>query len=565
MYQEYIEPIYDTRWKYFMRSARCFTTEQERLDQAVLDLHLDRLGWGMLLRVGFAKAIFDRKFYKLDPDHYANAAKEINGDIWAPAPYIYQYFGSSFTEKNSSYATNNEGYLNLTQVCAELKIPLTYDAETGIVAVTPRPVSPILRGQDDLFLARMAEAFEEPMMPEPQYNNSEQSRRVIASAGYPKGKYNWMDKRYTNLYSPALLVTKDTKGRQVIYVSHENAEGHSTQGEILTETVILRSYDQGETWERVGAVDNMRWAMLFEVKGKIYLCGNRVHPSHALMIVRIEDHMIRRQILPGELIKLKTDPNEVLVHNGRVYLPTMPRVISADENADLCDPKVWSISNSIEEFLTRDWFFKETGAASLDMFWQLEGNIVKGKNGKIYEICRLEICPNNGYAALMELSADGLHISPEPTCNALVEMPTTVTKFQARYDEATDLYLAMTNLPTLPNPYPSRKSAPPCGHRNILCLAASPDLINWKVIDILLCDRSVMTPLASGRAHGFQYVMWDYDGEDLIYVVREASGYTKNFHDGQYVTMYRLKNYRELVLERYPKVKFWKNPDRKRL
>ena len=86
MYQSYTPPIYGNRWEEFMRSERNVTPESERLDHATVKFYMERLGRGTALRVGFAKAIFDGMFYVLDPDHYDRAAKEVDGEIWAPAP-----------------------------------------------------------------------------------------------------------------------------------------------------------------------------------------------------------------------------------------------------------------------------------------------------------------------------------------------------------------------------------------------------------------------------------------------------------------------------------------------
>ena len=73
-----------------------------------------------------------------------------------------------------------------------------------------------------------------------------------------------------------------------------------------------------------------------------------------------------------------------------------------------------------------------------------------------------------------------------------------------------------------------------------------------------------MNASASARAHGFQYVIWDVDGDDMVFVVREAYGNTKTYHDGGAVTLYRLADYQKLVKERYPQEEFWKNPSRKK-
>ena len=42
---------------------------------------------------------------------------------------------------------------------------------------------------------------------------------------------------------------------------------------------------------------------------------------------------------------------------------------------------------------------------------------------------------------------------------------------------------------------------------------------------------------------------WIFDGDDIIFVVRESMGDSINFHDTNYVTMYRMENYAEIIRE----------------
>lgn len=561
MYKSYLAPTYGTLWEFSMGTERAFTPEEYRLDHALLKVHLERLGGGTLFRVGFSKATFNGKFYKLDSMDYSRCVEEKNGEIWIPLSYACQYFGADLTDEIRQTAANSEGGINLNRVCAELKMTVTYHRESGLVMVAPYPVRALCPEKEPQFVARMSFAFEDPLMPEPMFNNSEQTRKVLAESHFPDGDYDWSQKRYINLYSPSLLITKDEQGRTVYYVAHENSVGVGWK-EVRTETVLLCSYDRGETWEKIAVLDNVRWAYLFEVKGEIYLCGSRVHPDHAVVMAKLYQSVLRVQTF--ENIKTWTNPNAVVEKNGRIYLPTFPQVMSADIQTDLLQEGNWRLSNSLNDVTDKAWFFEETGADTADDFWLLEGNIVAGVDGKLYDILRIESQPNNGYAALLELSEDGKRLTREVNTNGMVELPTSVSKFCVKYDEATGLYLTLCNYPTLPTPIPSLGIHPLAGQRNILCLAASPDLIHWKVLDVLLCDREVMNGAASARAHGFQYVIWDTDGEDLLYVVREAVGYTKNFHDGKFVTLYRLKNYKTFVTERYGKTDFWSNPARKR-
>ena len=88
--------------------------------------------------------------------------------------------------------------------------------------------------------------------------------------------------------------------------------------------------------------------------------------------------------------------------------------------------------------------------------------------------------------------------------------------------------------------------------RNVLCMAVSDDLFTWEVVDILLVDRAMMNNMLSVYAHAFQYVDFDFCGDDIYFIVREATGDTCMYHDGTYVTMYTVSNYVDFINSRLP-------------
>ena len=53
--------------------------------------------------------------------------------------------------------------------------------------------------------------------------------------------------------------------------------------------------------------------------------------------------------------------------------------------------------------------------------------------------------------------------------------------------------------------------------------------------------------------HGFQYVDWLFDGDDLIAVSRTAYdgslGGARNFHDTNFLTFHRLTHFRDLTMK----------------
>ena len=49
---------------------------------------------------------------------------------------------------------------------------------------------------------------------------------------------------------------------------------------------------------------------------------------------------------------------------------------------------------------------------------------------------------------------------------------------------------------------------------------------------------------------GSQYPDWQFDGEDIICLVRTAYDGAHNFHDSNRITFHRIKNFRRLISKR---------------
>ena len=81
--------------------------------------------------------------------------------------------------------------------------------------------------------------------------------------------------------------------------------------------------------------------------------------------------------------------------------------------------------------------------------------------------------------------------------------------------------------------------------RNVMSLTASDDLWNWRMVTTLMRDDTGLQAEDSIALTGFQYVDWQFDADDLIYVVRTAYRGARNFHDSNQIVFRRLKNFRD--------------------
>jgi hypothetical protein len=83
--------------------------------------------------------------------------------------------------------------------------------------------------------------------------------------------------------------------------------------------------------------------------------------------------------------------------------------------------------------------------------------------------------------------------------------------------------------------------------RNTLMLAVSDDLYHWHQLKTLLADDTGLDPEKSRMLTGFQYPDWQFDGEDIIFLVRTAYRGAHTFHDSNRITYHVLKNFRQLL------------------
>ena len=80
-----------------------------------------------------------------------------------------------------------------------------------------------------------------------------------------------------------------------------------------------------------------------------------------------------------------------------------------------------------------------------------------------------------------------------------------------------------------------------------LSLLVSEDLVHWELAGDVLTDPTVMNDYIGATKHGFQYVDFILDGDDMLLAVREAMGDSDCFHNANYLTFYRVDNFRQYL------------------
>ena len=80
--------------------------------------------------------------------------------------------------------------------------------------------------------------------------------------------------------------------------------------------------------------------------------------------------------------------------------------------------------------------------------------------------------------------------------------------------------------------------------RNVLSLSVSENLTDWRVVKTLMTDDTGLSHEDSIRLTGFQYADWQFDGDDIIYLVRTAYRGAVRYHDANRMIYRVLRNYR---------------------
>jgi len=76
---------------------------------------------------------------------------------------------------------------------------------------------------------------------------------------------------------------------------------------------------------------------------------------------------------------------------------------------------------------------------------------------------------------------------------------------------------------------------------------ASVDLRSGSHCLTLLTDESGLPPEVCAQRAGFQYVDWQFDGEDTLYLVRTAYAGAHSYHDANRITFHRLCGFRRRI------------------
>lgn len=349
----------------------------------------------------------------------------------------------------------------------------------------------------------------------------------------------------TYVGSPSLAILPDGD-----YIASHDFFGPKSTEHKSAVTAVFCSTDRGVSWQKISQIQGQFWSTLFAHRGALYILGTDKHHGNA--IIRRSTNGGVTWTSPespttGLLRKgqFHCAPMPVIEHNGRLWRPMELRdppgawgisycagVLSVSVEADLLDASNWTFSNFLPG--KTNWLNGTFGG------W-LEGNFVLTRDGSMLDILRVETPGYPEKAALVRISDDGRTVSFDPATD-FVDFPGGAKKFTIRHDAKMDLYWALATIV----PQEFQTETRPARVRNTLALVASKDLVNWNT-------RCILLHHPDPAKHGFQYVDWQFDGDDIIAACRTAfadeHGGAHNNHDANFLTFHRFKNFRLLTMD----------------
>jgi hypothetical protein len=323
------------------------------------------------------------------------------------------------------------------------------------------------------------------------------------------------------------------------YVAKMDLFGPQSTENTRAVTRLFQSTDKGKTWLHLTDVQGMYWASLFYHRGALYLLGPEKQYGNLIIMRSVDRGRTWKQAILAEG-RYHTAPVPFVVHKGRLWRALEDAdgpggwgsrfralMMSAPVKADLLRRESWTFTNSVPG--DPAWLDGKFGG------W-LEGNAVLTPQGRVVDILRVDH-KTREYGAVVDISSDGKQASFDSRIG-FFPFPGGAKKFTIRYDKQSKRYWSLSNV--VPAQFAGR---PPAATRNTLALIHSSDLRTWTPGPVILQHPDP-------DKHGFQYVDWLIEGNDIVFVCRTAfddeSGGAHNYHDANFLTFHRIPNFRNL-------------------
>jgi hypothetical protein len=367
----------------------------------------------------------------------------------------------------------------------------------------------------------------------------------------------------TGIYlgSPSIVIMDNGDYMASVELQGGAAASKGPNGETVTKIYTSKKADKGGKWTFVTNINGQSYSTLFVHNREVYIIGT--YCASCNMIIRKYNATTKTFSIPTQtsngIIRsgsYHSAPTPVIVAHNRIWKamedtggtnsrwPQKFRAImmSIPTTSNLLNGNNWTATtpkNIDESFL----------GGYMDGW--LEGNAVSGPGSQMYNVLRVYTWSRiDERVALMKISSDGVTASnvadghtTDPTPGDFAYMPGGHKKFTIRYDSSKGRYIALTN--HVPSDQINVNSEITMEQRrNTLAMISSTDLKNWRVDKILLSH-------SDQAYHAFQYIDWQFEGNDIIYIARVAYddglGGANNYHNANFATFNRLANFRNFL------------------
>ncbi len=312
-------------------------------------------------------------------------------------------------------------------------------------------------------------------------------------------------------------------------------------------TLIYRSDDNGQTWYYVSELMPCFWGKMFLHKNELYMLA--VSTEYGDLLIGKSTDKGKTFTTPTVLLRgsssnksagVHKNPQNVVFYKGRIYetlewgtwgtpYKHAAMVMSCDENEDLLIAENWHFTEPLA------YNPKWEGVAVGQAMGTLEGTLCVNPKGELMNVMRYQTTINSvpKYGLVLQYRVNTEDPDAPLTYSHSTKFPANRSKFMMKYDSVSKKYYSVAT---------RILSDSGIDNRNLLSLMVSDDMENWEVLSDLLDYRT-----HNAAKVGFQYVDFEFDGEDIIYLCRTSLNNANNFHDANYSTFHRISNFRNLL------------------
>lgn len=311
-------------------------------------------------------------------------------------------------------------------------------------------------------------------------------------------------------------------------------------------TLIFRSDDNGENWHYVSELMPCFWGKMFVHGGDLYMLSCSTEYGD-LLIGKSTDGgktfsapvaLLRGSNGKAGYEGVHKNPQNLVIYNGRLYNTLewgtwgteyfhAAMVMSCAVDDDLLVPENWSFSEPVK--YDPNW----KGLAKGKTNATIEGTLAVAPDGVLYNIMRYNIVDAvPSYGLVLAYKVNCCEPDAPLEYSHAIRMPCNNSKFTVKRDEVSGKYYSVVTRIDCEE----RKF-----RRNLLSLMSSDDMENWDLVCDLIDKRD-----EDMEKVGFQYCDFEFDGEDIIFLCRTALNGAHSFHDANYSTFHRVKNFRDM-------------------